>query len=126
MKNYVQRGHAIYEPAPTTVPGSAAGAGNGCLSGDLVCFPISGGGMVGVAGADTPAGVVGAFHLVGIFVLPKVAGAMAVGQLVYTDPGQAKVTTATGASSGFVKTGMVTKAALSGDTTVEVRLNGAW
>jgi predicted RecA/RadA family phage recombinase len=116
MKNYVQKGTASYETAP----------GGGWLSGQLVAV----GRAVGVVGANVTAGQVGAVHWEGQFILNKDTGvAWAAGDLLYFNAAGTGPQPGTGScnkTSGTQVVGIAVKAALAGDTSGEVRLNGAW
>jgi len=113
MKNYVQRGTASYCTAP----------GGGWASGQLVAV----GRAVGVAGAAVASGATGAVHWVGQFILPKDTGtAWSAGDLLYFNAAGAGGLGSCTKTSGTQVVGVAVKAALSGDTSGEVRLNGAW
>jgi len=116
MKNYVQRGTAVYATAP----------GGGWLSGQLVAI----GRGVGVVGANVASGQTGAVHVQGHFICNKDTGAAwAVGDLLYFNAAGTGPQPGTGScnkTAGTQIVGIAAKAALSGDTSGEVRLNGAW
>jgi len=62
----------------------------------------------------------------GVYSLEKVTGAITQGAIVYYDTDEDKVTTTTEGGSpwaAFVRVGVAVSAALSGDATVEVKLN---
>lgn len=106
MKNFVKKGEVIDYPNAT-----------GALihSGDLVLV----GALFGVAQTDIADGTTGAVLLKGMFLVPKAAGAIAVGVKVYYD-GTAKNITTTSSSNTFA--GYAGAAALTGDTTVALQL----
>lgn len=110
MKNCVQLyGDAIDVVAPT----------GGMVSGNVYVF----GAMVGVAGASGNAGDKVALWVVGVFAFPKTAGlATTMGQKVYWNAGTGKVTS----SAGDAALGVATSAQIGSDTTVNVRLGGAF
>ena len=91
-------------------PGSAVSAGDVVLLTDLLT----------VATHDIPANVLGAVAYSGVYELAKATGAIALGAAVYWDAVNSNVTTT---SSGNKFAGHATKAAVSGDTVVEVLLN---
>jgi predicted RecA/RadA family phage recombinase len=103
MRNFVQEGSVITLVAPHDVK-----------SGDGVVV----GAIFGVAAYDALAGAEVECSVEGVFNLPKAAGALAQGALVYWSVSPAGV-----AGSGAKLIGVTTKAAASGDTTVDVRLN---
>jgi predicted RecA/RadA family phage recombinase len=109
-ETYRGYGRSINIPAPA----------GGVLSGNGYMI----GGAFGVAGADANVGELFAYHLEGIYVFPKPAGALAVGTVVYWDQQLNNVSTAS--TSGHVKIGIVSAAATSAAAFVEVRLNGAF
>lgn len=83
MKNYVQPGKII----PYT---NASGAT--IPSGSLVALGI----VLGVVAADIPDGEDGDIGVVGVFDLPKAAGAVSAGDLLSFDASEGNVTTALG------------------------------
>lgn len=103
-KNFIQPGGTITLNAPADVV-----SGQGVLAGKFfgVCAYS--------AAINTPVEVT----LEGVFELPKVAGAVTQGQLLYWT-GTALTTFA----SGNILVGAATEAAVSDDPTVRVRLNG--
>jgi len=76
--------------------------------------------MVTVAKAAIADGVAGSVDCAGVFAFAKAAGTIAVGVKIYWDE-SADVATTTATSNVLI--GKVTKAALTGDTVVEARLN---
>ncbi|MBJ3774345.1 DUF2190 family protein [Acuticoccus mangrovi] len=107
MKNYVHRGDTVTLPAPA----------GGATSGDGVLV----GTVFGVAAFDAPEGEEVECTLVGIFELPKAAGAVTAGAKVYWSTANGNVTTT---ASGNSLIGAAIAARQSGDATVKVRLNG--
>ena len=84
MKNYLQKGEAIYVPAPS--PGIVSGQ----------CAMV-GAGIFGVFAEDAATGVTVALWVKGIYSLPKVsAQAWALGDALFWDPVAARVTNAPG------------------------------
>jgi predicted RecA/RadA family phage recombinase len=107
MKNYIQPGEAITIPAPAAV---VSGAG------------VTVGSLFGVANADAANGEPVVLSTVGVFELPKVAAdAIAVGEPIYFDAGEAS-----NDDSAGIKVGVALAAAGAGVTTVTVRLNGSF
>ena len=104
MTNYVQQGDIIDLVTPS----------GGYTSGQLVVA----GELTGVAGKTTLEDELCPVSMSGVFVLPKLAGALAVGAKVYSDAGAAVDGTDTDTFVGFV-----TVAALSGDATASVKLS---
>jgi len=90
--------------------------GSDIASGDVLVL----GSHIGIAGTDIPDGETETVHLEGIFELPKAAEALAAGIDAYWDATAGDITATVGTNT---PAGMVTKAAASGDTTVEVRIN---
>jgi predicted RecA/RadA family phage recombinase len=86
------------------------------MGGDLVAFP----GFVGVASTDIPAGESGACEVEGVFELPKVAGAIAQGTVLYLN-GAAVTAVKPASGEGFV--GVAWEDAAAAATTVEARIN---
>jgi predicted RecA/RadA family phage recombinase len=103
MKNFVSEGSVVTLIAPHNVK-----------SGDGVVV----GAIFGVAAYDALLGAAVECAVEGVFNLPKLAGALAQGALVYWSASPAGV-----AGSGSKLIGVTTNAAASGDTTVDVRLN---
>lgn len=116
MKNYRQRGDAVYMTA----------ASPGWASGDLIVQS----GIIGVAGFDTPTNAVGVLHRVGIFSFPKATGSnWTIGQTIWYDTVLKKMGTATLASAALVGIAVptaptYTAAALSADLFGDVLLTG--
>lgn len=102
-------------------PGSAVTAG------DVVVL----GSMVAIADNDIAASKLGALSLEGVYKVPKITGAIAVGVPVYWDPagnpvsGTAGSGAATGTAGSLKKMGYAAAAALSADETVTVVLRQA-
>ena len=108
MKNFVQRGNTLTLIAPGAV-----------LSGDGVLV----GSIFGVANTDAASGAEVECDVVGVFDLPKAAGALTQGAKVYWSTANKNVSTT---ASGNTLIGVTTKAAGSGDATAPVRLNGSF
>ena len=107
MKNYLQLGDNITLPAPYAV---ASGAGA------LI------GAIFGVASTDAAQGEDVSFVRVGVFTLPKAAGAAwAVGQKLYWDNTAKNVTATVGSNTPI---GAAAAAAQSADTSGNVLLTG--
>lgn len=104
--NHVQPGNTITLTAPT----------GGVSSGDGVLV----GAFFGVAKYDASAGDPVEVDLVGVWDLPKAAGALSEGDVVYWDPTAGEVSD----DDGGYFIGAVTQDALSADATARVRLNG--
>ena len=104
MKNFVQNGDNLDLTAPR-----ALASGEGFLVGSLFA--------VASAATANAAAVVGVTR--GVFDLTKATGAISAGAKVYWDNTAFNVTTT---SSGNTLIGVATKAALSGDTIVRVKL----
>ena len=81
------------------------------------------GSIFGLAQSDVANAVAGEFLLEGICDIAKATGALSQGALIYWD-NTAKNVTATATANKLI--GVATAAALSGDATVRVRLNGAF
>jgi len=111
MKNYVQNGEMVYATAPT----------GGVLSGHPYLF----GSLFGISAVDADAGSTFALWVRGVYNnMPKATGAAwTFGEAIYWDD---TAKNCTGTATGNTKIGVATKAAASGDTTGEVRLNGAF
>jgi predicted RecA/RadA family phage recombinase len=106
MNSYKMQGETLDLAAPYAV---AAGAGA------LITT------VFGVAVNTLANGEVGPFKLCGVFELPKATGAVTALAKVYWDNTNKNVTTT---ASGNSLIGVAVAAALSGDPTVIVRLNG--
>jgi predicted RecA/RadA family phage recombinase len=107
MKNYVQRGETVTLTAPASVL-----SGAGVLVGSIF----------GVAEYTAGSGDEVEVNLVGVFDLPKAAGAITQGAKVYWDNTAKNVTTT---ASGNSLIGAAVAAAANGASTVRVRLNGS-
>jgi len=106
MDNFVQAGDSLALTAPyTVVAGAAARVGK----------------IFGVAVSDTTSGAVGQFKTEGVFDIAKTTGAISVGDAVYWDNTNKYLTTT---AAGNCEVGVCTRAAVSGDTTVRVKLHG--
>lgn len=108
MKNYLHPGETL-----TLTPADDVASGGVLVFGGLVAVAVN------ATAADQP----GEFKTTGVFALTKKAGeAIAAGDLVYwdEDPGEITKTPA----DGMYLAGVATVAALAGDVTVAVRLNG--
>lgn len=109
MKNFVQFGNTLTLTAPYDVS-----SGDGALVGSVF----------GVASGDYLSGVSGEFDVVGVFDLKKkTTDAPAQGAKAYWDNTNKEVTTTL---TGNTLIGVFTVAAINGDTTVNVRLNGSF
>ena len=108
MKNYIQEGDRIALAAPYAVS-----SGGGALIGAIF----------GVAVTDLANAEVGTFALEGVYTLPKATGAATLGAKAYWDNTNKNVT-ATSTSNTLV--GVFVAAYASGDTSANVRLNGAF
>lgn len=109
MTNYVQTGDTLTLTAPYVVV-SGAGALVGSIFG-VACDNYAS----GLATAE--------FKTKGVFDLVKATGALTAGVLMYWD-NTAKVVTSVVSTNKLI--GVATQAALSGDATARVRLNGAF
>lgn len=107
MRNFIQKGDTI-----TFTSADAVQSGQGVVMGALF----------GVAGSAAPADTPFEAALVGVFELPKAAGAIGAGVKVYWASATGNVTTT---ASGNKLIGAATEAAADGATSVRVRLNGA-
>ncbi|MEG1988509.1 MAG: DUF2190 family protein [Oscillospiraceae bacterium] len=106
ITKYWQRGETLdYTPATAV------------KNGDIVSLNT----RVGVAGNDIAAGETGTIHVVGVFEMPKSAGAITLGAAVFWDA-TAKAITGTAASN--IPAGYAVAAAAAADTTVLVKLLG--
>lgn len=107
-KNAVQRGHVVALPAPT----------GGVVSGQAVIVGV----LFAIAYTDAAEGDLFEAQLTGVWTLPKVpANTPAAGAAAYWNAGASQVTTT---ASGNTLIGAFTEAAVNGDTTCNVRLNG--
>jgi predicted RecA/RadA family phage recombinase len=107
MRNFVQDGNVVTVVAPA----------GGVLSGDGLLI----GSLFGVCAFDALAGNEVELATVGVFVLPKATGALAIGDLVFWD-NTAKRTTATAAGNRLI--GVATAASVAEAINAGVRLNG--
>lgn len=107
MRNYIQRGDTL-----TFTSADAVAAGQGVTMGALF----------GIAAVDAAPGDAFEASIVGVFELPKAAGAIEAGAKVYWKSDTSTVTTT---ATGNKLIGATTIAAADGATTTEVRLNGA-
>jgi predicted RecA/RadA family phage recombinase len=107
MRNFVREGNTLTVIAPVNL-----------VSGDGVIV----GSVFGVAAKDALMGQSVELVLEGVFALNKAVGALAQGQVVYWTVGSGTML-GTVAAAGTLKIGVVTDPALSGDATVNVRLN---
>ena len=105
---YWQRGEAIDYTATDAL-----------ANGDVVDLAT----RIGVAGDDIPAGETGTVHIVGVFEIPKATGDVTVGQALYWDKAEKKITT-DDAESTNTPAGWAVAAAGSSDATVLVKLLG--
>lgn len=105
---YWQRGEAIDYTATDAL-----------ANGDVVDLAT----RIGVAGDDIPARETGTVHIVGVFEIPKAAGAVTVGQALYWDKAAKKITTDDEESANTPAGWAVAAAGLS-DATVLVKLLG--
>lgn len=92
-------------------PGSAVTAGTVVVQGDVL----------GIAMVDIPANTLGALSTEGIWAIEKAAEAIAVGDKVWWDGANSRVTKTKGVLT--VLAGKAVSAAASGDATVNVLLN---
>ena len=86
-------------------------------NGDVVSL----GTRIGVAGEDILQGETGHLHVVGVFEMPKAAGAVTMGAALYYNATDGNITTT---SSGNVSAGYAAAPADSADETVLVKLLG--
>lgn len=107
MKNFVQPGNTVTATAPT----------GGIASGEGAVFTS----VFGVANTTAAEGEPVEVDVVGVFELPKAAGAIAAFARTYWDDTNDNVTTT---ASGNRLIGFATEAAGASDTIVRVRLNG--
>ena len=108
MKNSIQAGNTLALAAPYAVA-----SGGGALIGAIF----------GVAVTTLANAEVGSFELEGVFTLPKATGAATLGAKCYWDNTNKNVT-ATSTSNTLI--GVFVAAYASGDTSANVRLNGAF
>ena len=108
MKNSVQYGDTLALAAPYAVA-----SGGGALIGAI--FGVA---VTALANAE-----VGSFQLEGVYTLPKATGAATLGAKAYWDNTNKNVT-ATSTSNTLI--GVFVAAYASGDTSANVRLNGAF
>jgi predicted RecA/RadA family phage recombinase len=108
VKNYIQEGDRIALAAPYAVS-----SGGGALIGAVF----------GVAVTDLANAEVGTFALEGVFTLPKATGAATLGAKAYWDNTNKNITATVGSNT---LVGVFVAAYASGDTTANVRLNGAF
>jgi predicted RecA/RadA family phage recombinase len=108
VKNYIQEGDRIALAAPYAVS-----SGGGALIGAVF----------GVAVTDLANAEVGTFVLDGVFTLPKATGAATLGAKAYWDNTNKNITATVGSNT---LVGVFVAAYASGDTTANVRLNGAF
>lgn len=106
MRNFVSRGEKLNVVYPYAV-----NAGSGALIGALF----------GVAACNQAQGSAGALVTVGVYDLPKAAGAVAIGAKLYWDDAAKKLTT-TAAGNTYVAVALA--AAVAGAASVTARLNG--
>ena len=96
-------------------------------AGDVIVL----GSVVAIATQDIAADTKGALAMDGVFDVPKITGANAVGTLIYWDPtgdpvgGTSGTGAATSTAGSLKQMGYVAVASLSGDETVQVRLSVA-
>lgn len=107
MRNFIQKGDTLDFTSAAPVV-----SGQGVIMGDLF----------GIAATNAEAGASFSAAVVGVFELPKAAGAIAQGARVYwaADPGNVTTT-----PDGNMLIGAATEAAADGATVVRVRLNGS-
>jgi len=108
MKNFVAAGSAITVPAPAAV---SSGAG------------VLVGAIFGVANGSATSGADVVLSVVGVFDLPKAAGAITLGAAIYWDNSAKAVTTT---ATDNTRIGAAVAAAGAGDATERVRLAGAF
>jgi predicted RecA/RadA family phage recombinase len=101
--------------------------GSAVTGGDVIVL----GSMIGVATQDIAANAKASLALEGVFKVPKITGANAVGTLVYWDPagdpvgGTSGTGAATSTAGSLKQLGYVAVASLSADETVQVLLSKA-
>ena len=102
-------------------------SGSAVVAGDVIVL----GSVVAIATHDIADGVLGSLALEGVFKVPKITGANAVGTLIYWDPagnpvnGTAGSGAATSTAGSLKQMGYVARASLSGDELVQVVLSKA-
>lgn len=111
MKNYVQEGESLNLIAPY-----ARLSGEGALVGATF----------GIASTDLASGDEGAFQLEGVFTLAKATGASTGGSQGAKAYWVTASKSISAASSGNTLIGVFTATCADGDTTCNVRLNGAF
>jgi predicted RecA/RadA family phage recombinase len=107
MRNFVQPGNVLTFPAPT----------GGCRSGEGVLVNAA----FGVAAYNAAEGSEVECAVVGVYDLPKAAGAVAFGAKLYWSAANKHVTTT---ASGNTLIGLAAASAAANAATVAVRLNG--
>ena len=107
MKNFIQKGDTLTLTAPT----GGVSSGDGVLVGSLF----------GIAAGDAAENDNVEVQTTGVFDLPKATGAVTQGAKIYWDNTNKNVTTT---ATGNTLIGAATVAAVSGDATVQVKLNG--
>jgi predicted RecA/RadA family phage recombinase len=101
--------------------------GSAVVAGDVIVL----GSVVGIATQDIAANAKGSLALEGVFKVPKITGANAVGTLIYWDPagdpvgGTSGTGAATSTAGSLKQLGYVAEASLSADETVKVVLSKA-
>lgn len=108
MKNFVQPGDNLTLIAPAAI-----------ASGEALLI----GAIFGVANAAAESGKPVVISTVGVFDLPKAAGALTQGQVVYWD---ATAENVTGTATDNTRIGVAVAAEGSASTKVNVRLNGTF
>jgi predicted RecA/RadA family phage recombinase len=113
MKNFVQPGDALTVTAPAVV-----------TAGQIV---VVGTNLLGIAATDAASGAPVVIATQGVYRLPAdvTAATAAVGQFA-THHTTNNTISITAPGAGFVKVGVFAQAKQNGDTTVLVRLNGAY
>jgi len=107
MKNFIQKGDTLALTAPT----GGVSSGDGVLVGSLF----------GIAAGDAAENENVEVQTCGVFELSKATGAVTQGAKIYWDNTNKNVTTTATANTLI---GAATVAAVSGDATVQVKLNG--
>lgn len=107
MKNFIKKGNVLDYVI--------AGGGTAVVSGELVII----GGLVGVAVTNIAVGETGSVNLTGVYSVPKASGAITQGAKLYYVTADKNLSTT---ASGNTYVGFANKAALTGDTTVELIL----
>ena len=113
MKTYVAPGDAVTITAPSTV-----------TAGQVLAVGTN---LFGVVQSDAASGATTVLAVNGIFELPAAVTntAAVVGQFATHDT-TANAISVTAPGTGFVKVGVFTRAKLTTETTVQVRLNGSF